>query len=179
MIVLGLLSIGLRYGFEMEKFAQETDMRRWAEIGMSTIYKTLKDLQRDGAVKARKEKGGPGPARNAYSLTETGTRLFQALVIAAMRSDASVYSERMAGLVFLPAMPRPEALLAIEDCDAGLKAADAVLAGHFKKHKGDQDAVADAVIGFYRDVYRAERRALAKIKSALQTRSGGGRAERR
>ncbi|HNS88244.1 MAG TPA: PadR family transcriptional regulator [Parvularculaceae bacterium] len=165
MIVLGLLSIGLRYGFEMEKFAQETQMRRWAEIGASTIYKTLKDLERDGAINAKREKGGPGPARLAYSLTASGRRAFRALVIEAMASDASVYSDRIAGLVFLPAAPHEEALKAIERCDAGLQAADEILAAHQERLKGD--AVADAVTGFYRDVYRAERAALAKVKNAL------------
>lgn len=170
MIVLGFLSIGLRYGFEMEKFAQETELRRWAEIGMSTIYKALKDLERDGAVTAKREKGGPGPARLSYGLTAKGRKVFRELIMEAMASDASVYSDRIAGLVFLPAAPRTEALAALEKCDAGLQQADKVLAAHLERHPGD--AVADAVIGFYRDVYRAERKALAKVKAALEARAG-------
>ena len=165
MIVLGLLSIGLRYGFEMEKFAQETQMRRWAAIGASTIYKTLKDLERDGAITAKKEKGGPGPARLSFRLTAGGRRRFRSLVVEAMASDASVYSDRIAGLVFLPAAPRSDALAAIEACDAGLEEADAILAAHAERYSGD--AIADAVIGFYRDVHQAERRALTKVRKAL------------
>ena len=47
MIVLSLLGIGLRYGFEMEDFARRTNMRQWAKIGMSTFYKVLGDLERE------------------------------------------------------------------------------------------------------------------------------------
>jgi len=168
MIVLGLLSIGLRYGFEMEKFAEETNMRQWAEIGMSTFYKALKDLARDGAVTAKREAGASGPARVAYRLTPKGEKQFRALVGEAMRSDASVYSDRIAGLVFLPATPAKNALAALDECDEGLKKADAILAGHLKMQKGD--AVAEAVIGYYRDVYRAERKAMARVKTMLTAR---------
>lgn len=167
MIVLGLLSIGLRYGFEMEKFAQETELRRWAAIGASTIYKTLKDLEREGAINAKKEKGGPGPARLSYKLTASGRRRFRSLVMEAMASDASVYSDRIAGLVFLPAAPRADALASLEKCDAGLEEADAILAAHAERFSSDP--IADAVIGFYRDVHQAERKALTKVRKAIST----------
>ena len=109
MAVLGLLSIGLRYGWQMEKFAVETDMRQWTPIGMSTIYKVLKDLAREGLVIAQKEPGGKGAARVSYALTQKGREAFQTEVTAALRSNASVFSDRIAGLVFLPALKGPAA----------------------------------------------------------------------
>lgn len=166
MVVLGLLSIGMRYGWEMEKFAAQTEMRQWTPIGMSTIYKQLKDLTREGAVDACQEPGGKGPARVSYSLTKKGRDEFQALVTQAMRSSAAVYSERMAGLVFLPTVDRKTAIEAISCADSWLSKADELLAERLEA-QGD-DVIADAVIGFYREVYAAERTALAKVKRLLK-----------
>ncbi len=165
MIVLGLLSIGLRYGFEMEKFVDDTELRRWAAIGMSTIYKVLKDLARDGAVTAKKEMGNKGPKRTAFELTPKGKREFKALVAGAMRSDASVYSDRIAGLVFVPTLPRKDAVAALSACDKALSKADAIVSARLKLHQ--QDAVAKAVITYYRDTYRAEKKALETVKKAI------------
>lgn len=166
MVVFGLLSIGMRYGWQMEKFAAETEMRQWTPIGMSTIYKLLKDLAREGAVDARQEEGGKGPARVSYSLTPKGRDEFQALVTQALRSNASVYSDRMAGLVFLPTVDSKTAIDAINDADSWLSKADNLLTER-RDAQGD-DVIADAVIGFYRDVYAAERKALAKVKRLLE-----------
>lgn len=165
MVVFGLLSIGMRYGWQMEKFAAETEMRQWTPIGMSTIYKLLKDMASEGAVNACQEEGGKGPARVSYSLTAKGRREFRTLVAQALRSNSAVYSERMAGLVFLPAVDSEIAHGAIDDADAWLSKADDLLKER-RKAQGD-DVVADALIGFYRDVYVAERKALAKLKRVL------------
>lgn len=177
MVVLGLLSIGMRYGWEMEKFAAETAMRQWTPIGMSTIYKLLKDLAREGVVHSSQEEGGKGPARVAYSLTKKGHKEFQRLVAQALRSDASVYSERMAGLVFLPTVESPVGIAAINDADAWLSKADGLLAEQSSTRVGD--VIADALIGFYRDVYVAERSALAKVKRLLKTRKTDRKAPER
>lgn len=168
MVVFGLLSIGMRYGWQMEKFAAETEMRQWTPIGMSTIYKLLKDLAREGAVDACQEEGGKGPARVAYSLTRKGRGEFQTLVAQALRSNTPVYSERMAGLVFLPTAESETAIEAINNADSWLSKADDLLSER-RKAQGD-DVIADAVIGFYRDVYAAERKALAKVKRLLGDR---------
>ncbi len=165
MIVLGLLSYGLRYGYEMEKAVEDSEMRRWAAIGMSTIYKALKDLTRDGAVTAKKEAGGKGPKRTAYELTPKGRREFKLLVTDALRSDASVYSDRIAGLVFVPSLPRKQALAALLRYDEALAEADARISAQLKLHR--RDAVANAVITYYRDIYRAEKKALEKVKQAI------------
>lgn len=167
MAVLGLLAIGLRYGWQMERFAEATQMRRWTPLGLSTIYKLLKDLAREGAVDTVREPESQGPARAAYALTPAGREAFEAAVAEALRSDASVYSDRMAGLVFAPAMTRREALLAIDDADGWLARADDALAHSETEQAGD--AVAEAILGFYREVHAAERRALARVRASLTT----------
>ena len=62
-IILGLVAIGKKYGFEIEEFIARNEMKRWAEIGNSTIYKLLKDLEHEGALSGRKVASDKGPTR--------------------------------------------------------------------------------------------------------------------
>lgn len=165
MIVLSLLGTGLSYGFEMEEFAQRTNMRQWAKIGMSTIYKALKDLEKEGAISVKIEESEKGPSRKAYSLTKHGRERMVELIRDALSSNMSVYSERIAGLVFARLMGTNEARNAISHSITGLEDADIALAASLKIE--GMDVVGEAVVDYYRAIYRAERAAMAKVLAAL------------
>lgn len=161
MIVLALLGTGLRYGFEMEEFAKRTNMRQWAKIGTSTIYKTLGDLEREGAITVDVEESDKGPARKAYALTYDGRNRMVALIGEALASNRSIYSERIAGLVFAPLMASKHARLAISASIAALEQADAFLAESLEAK--DMDTIGRAVVEYYRHVYAAERDTMRKV----------------
>ncbi|QNN66570.1 helix-turn-helix transcriptional regulator [Sphingomonas lutea] len=161
MIVLSLIGTGLRYGFEMEEFAQRTNMRRWAKIGMSTIYKALGDLERDGAIRVEIEDSDKGPARKAFTLTAAGRTQMIALIGEALASAKPVYSERIAGLVFAPLMGAERAQKAIMASIEVIEAADVSL-GKSAGAPG-MDKIGLAVVGYYRAVYAAERVAMERV----------------
>jgi DNA-binding PadR family transcriptional regulator len=165
MIVLALLGTGLRYGFEMEDFARRTNMRQWAKIGMSTIYKALKDLEREQALTVELEESGIGPARKAYKLTEAGRARMAELIGEALASDLSVFSERIAGLVFAPLMGAARAAEVINASIEGLERADALLVGSLEAE--GMDAIGAAVVEYYRAVYAAEREAMRKVLAVV------------
>jgi DNA-binding PadR family transcriptional regulator len=165
MIVLALIGTGLRYGFEMEEFARRTNMRQWAKIGMSTIYKALNDLEREGSVTIEVEESDKGPARNAYALTQDGRAQMIKLIEASLASDMSVYSERIAGLVFAPLMGMKNVTRAIPATIARLKHKDALLAE--SAGAPDMNPIGLAVIDYYRAVYAAEQEAMRKVLEAI------------
>nr|WP_298896585.1 PadR family transcriptional regulator [uncultured Altererythrobacter sp.] len=165
MIVLALIGTGLRYGFEMERFARRTEMRQWAKIGMSTIYKVLKDLELEGAVTAEPEESGKGPPRKAYRLTTSGKQQMSELIREALASDASVYSERIAGLLFAPLLGPKLGCEAVSKSIAGLKVADTKLADSLGRQ--DTDQIGKAIIEYYQSIYEAERVAMRKILAII------------
>jgi DNA-binding PadR family transcriptional regulator len=169
MIVLALLGTGLRYGFEMEDFARRTNMRQWAKIGMSTIYKALKDLEREGSITAATEESDKGPERKSYALTAEGRARMIALIDEALASDMPVYSERIAGLVFAPLLGRKHAKQAVSASAKALERNDALLAGS-EKAPG-MDSIGLAVVEYYRAVYAAEREAMRKVLAAMEAKS--------
>jgi DNA-binding PadR family transcriptional regulator len=166
MIVLALLGTGLRYGFEMEDFARRTQMRQWAKIGMSTIYKTLNDLEREGSVSVETEASEKGPSRKSYALTGSGRTRMVELIEEALASGQSVYSERIAGLVFAPLMDPKQAGRAISASIATLERNDSLLAG--SAAAPGMDSIGLAVVEYYRAVYAAERVAMQKVGEAIE-----------
>lgn len=160
MIVLGLLAQGKKYGLEMERFIDETRMRLWAQIGASTIYKILRDLQKDGAVASRRGRAQRGPGRTEYTLTSKGKEDFARYVAKALTSGESCYSDRIAGLVFALALPPAEARKNIRTSMAGLEKALADL--QKEKAARPNQPVAQVVLEFYETVYGAERTAMEK-----------------
>ena len=166
MIVLALLGTGLRYGFEMEEFARRTRIRQWARIGMSTIYKVLGDLERDGAITAEVQDSDKGPPRKAFALTDAGRRRMVELIGEALGSNASVYSDRIAGLVFAPLMGRQAATASVSAAIEGLEHADQKLTE--SSNTTGMDEIGLAVIEYYRAIYAAERDAMRRVLAVVQ-----------
>lgn len=166
MIVLALIGTGLRYGFEMEDFARRTNMRQWAKIGLSTIYKVLIDLEREGSVTVESEESGKGPARKAYALTADGRARMIGMIDEALASDKSVYSDRIAGLVFAPLMDLKDLRRAISASVTALARNDALLAE--SANAAGMDSIGLAVVDYYRAVCAAERDAMGKVLRAIE-----------
>lgn len=172
LIVLGLLGTGLRYGFEMEDFARRTNMRQWAKIGMSSIYKALKDLERDGAISAQTEQSDKGPTRRSYQLTVGGRARMTELIDEALASEVSVYSERIVGLVFAPLMGPKKGKQAISASMAALDLKQSALG---RETPANRDPIAKAIIDYYRAVYAAEQEAMRKVLQAIDSKQLGHR----
>ncbi len=161
MIVLALIGTGLRYGFEMEEFTRRTNMRQWAKIGMSTIYKALGDLEDEGAISVEIEQSAKGPARKAYTLTQDGRARMVLLITEALASNDAIYSERVAGLVFAPLMEPDDAKLAISASIRALEHADTLLLESSQSMR--MDAIGQAIVQYYRKVHEAEREAMRSV----------------
>lgn len=166
MIVLALIGTGLRYGFEMEDFARRTNMRQWAKIGMSTIYKALNDLEREGSVTVETEDSDKGPARKSYALTQDGRARMIELIDEALASDMPVYSERIAGLVFAPLMDLKHVRRALSASVTALERNDVLLAESAKS--AGMDSIGLVVVEYYRAVFAAEQEAMRKVLGAME-----------
>lgn len=161
MVVLGLISIGKKYGFQIEEFIDQIELRRWADIGSSTIYKVLKDLERAGDIAGRKVPSGKGPARTEFHLTKRGKERLTGYILASLQSSATAHFDRIAGLFFLPLLPRGERADAIADVLADLDRNARRLDQHLEANHGD--AIGDVIIEFYHAVNRAQIAAFEKI----------------
>ena len=70
-----ILQNGFRvpHGFQIERFFEEGNMRYWAEVGFSFIYRILNSLEKDVLVEIRPmEPQGRGPSHKVSHMTGKG-----------------------------------------------------------------------------------------------------------
>ncbi|HEY3273860.1 MAG TPA: PadR family transcriptional regulator [Methanocella sp.] len=75
--LLGLLSEGPMYPYQIEQEVKYRDMRFWTELSMSSIYKLLKNLEKEGLVLRANEVSDENRLRKLYSISEEGTKVLQ------------------------------------------------------------------------------------------------------
>ncbi len=70
--LLGLLAEGEAHPYQLEIAARERDMRSWADLSMSAIYKLLRKLEKGGFATSKVGLSEEHRARRVYSITEQG-----------------------------------------------------------------------------------------------------------
>jgi DNA-binding PadR family transcriptional regulator len=70
-IVLGLLAVGVRHGYEIKR-EHDARLPRVRPLAFGQVYSTLARLVRDGFIAEAASEQDGGPERTAYALTERG-----------------------------------------------------------------------------------------------------------
>ena len=68
----GLLSEGPMHPYQIEKEVELREMRYWTDLSMSSIYKLLRKMERDGNVRSENTTTDENRNRKTYSLTDQG-----------------------------------------------------------------------------------------------------------
>ena len=77
-IILGLLLEKDMYGYEIFQTVKERHMEFWIKVSMSSLYKTLENLEKRAYIEVKQEKVGKTPQRNIYSVTDKGKKRLNA-----------------------------------------------------------------------------------------------------
>lgn len=71
--LLQLLSQGTGHGYvlmeQLQQFGISTDA-----LNISTLYRTLRHMEKEGCLESEWEEGGPGPKRRVYLISEKGKK---------------------------------------------------------------------------------------------------------
>ena len=91
--VLLAISAQRAHGYLIEQYIRGLGL---AQVEMSTLYRTLRQLEKQGLVTSSWEAGPGGPARRVYSLTDTGQAWLRtgAGALAAYRSAIDAFFGR-------------------------------------------------------------------------------------
>ena len=71
--LLQLLSEGTGHGYAMMEQLEQFGFTL-ETINLSTLYRTLRHMEKEGCLKSVWEEGGPGPKRRVYLILEKGRR---------------------------------------------------------------------------------------------------------
>ena len=68
-LILGILSEQPRHGYDIEKVIASRGMRKWTDVGFSSIYYVLERLEAKGLATSTDAQGNE---KKQYSITDTG-----------------------------------------------------------------------------------------------------------
>ncbi len=74
-VVLGIVYRTPINAYEIIKMIEKMNMKWWFPVGDSTIYATLKSLEKKKYIKGECKKEGNMPEKTIYTLTESGRRV--------------------------------------------------------------------------------------------------------
>ena len=113
---MSLLAEKPMHGYQIEQIIEERGMRDWTNIGFSSIYYILEKLKKIGWLESVLEYGeGKGPARQIYSLTNTGMDVLKKTVISALSHPHRSSSNFQLGLSNLLLLEREQIISALKD----------------------------------------------------------------
>jgi DNA-binding PadR family transcriptional regulator len=120
--LLGLLTEGPKYGYQLEGDIEARGMRDWTEIGFSSIYYLLNKSEARGWVRATLEPSAKGPARKRYVLTEEGWSVLRQAVTRRLAAPSPNSGELDLGLAFLSILPPEQVSEALSAYQQSLRA---------------------------------------------------------
>ena len=73
-IILGIIQKHPVIAYELIKMLSRFQLKDWYDIADSTVYATLKSLEKKQYITGRVQKDGNMPDKTVYSLTDAGTK---------------------------------------------------------------------------------------------------------
>ena len=169
--VLSLVAQQPRHGYEIEQVIEERGMRRWTEVGFSSIYFLLKKLEKGGFIEGRLEKTERGPARKVYHATKTGQEAFHAAIIEVLSVPQPSPRPLMLGLANLPSLSIEEALAALSQYRKHLTEKMGILRAVLESNLQSHPYFVDAMFELGLLVMQAELEWVEKFTRQIQERS--------
>lgn len=113
MAVLSLLNEGPKYGYELEKTIKERYMRYWTEMGFSSIYHILGQLEKKGLVNKSTKEGEHSTRRKVFEVTAKGRKKLIDSSISLFSSMESIRVPYLLSLLNVDSLPKKEVIIAL------------------------------------------------------------------
>jgi DNA-binding PadR family transcriptional regulator len=117
LMILGLVQwMQPVHGYDVKRELESWNADQWANIAPGSIYHALRRMAEEGLLaEVSTEQVGARPARTTYQITPKGVQEFDTLVRRYWWEFEPAIDPFMAGFVFLPALPRGEAVAALRN----------------------------------------------------------------
>jgi DNA-binding PadR family transcriptional regulator len=171
--VLGLVVEQPRHGYQIEQVIEERGMRRWTEVGFSSIYFLLKKLERQKLIKGEWEKTKRCRERWAkvYHPTDAGQEAFHAAIIEVLSVPQPGPRPLMLGLANLPSLSSKEALTALSQYSEHLEEKMGILRAVLDSDRHSHPYFVDAMFELGLMVMQAELEWVEKFTKQIQEQS--------
>lgn len=116
-LILGMLAEKPRHGYDIEKLITDRGMRKWADIGFSSIYYLLDKLESKGYVASSESQG---KERKQFSITLLGTSTLKTETAKLIVERKPANTHLMAGLATSLMLNNDEYIDALSEREATL-----------------------------------------------------------
>jgi DNA-binding PadR family transcriptional regulator len=136
-ILLGLIAEEPIHPYGLEEKIRHRQMTEWTEIGFSSIYRVVGQLEEKGLIETKLEHEGQGATRKVHSINEAGRKELAAGVLNFLASLAPPKNPFVVGLAFITHAPYEQALETLQNRIESLKEMQSALKTVKEKHQGE------------------------------------------
>lgn len=108
LVMLGLLAEEPIHAYGLEEKIRSRYMTEWTEIGLSSIYRVLSQLEERTLIDSHLEHEGQGATRKVYTINPAGREALAAAVLDHLGNVRPVKNPFQVGLAFLAYAPRDQ-----------------------------------------------------------------------
>lgn len=173
--LLGLLTEGPKYGYQLENDIETRGMWEWTEIGFSSIYYLLNKSETRGWVVSTLGESSKGPVRKLYALTESGWGQLRQEITRLLTRPAPNTGEFGLGLAFMSILPPAQVTQAHRQYRQNLEAGLAHVNQRWAQ--SGKDHLPDHVEALYSHSLHASQSELDWVTGLLDPRKGNQHGE--
>jgi DNA-binding PadR family transcriptional regulator len=105
LIVLGIIKKEPLSAYDIQKLVEYRYISRWVKISTPSIYKKVIQLEAKGLIRGTVVKAGNMAEKSVYSLTESGEREFEELMLGIASEPIAIFLDFNAVIINLDALP--------------------------------------------------------------------------
>ena len=114
-VLLGLLKERAMNPYEIVKILDRLNISQWTPISASSVYMTIRTLEKKGHVSGKKEKNSAMPEKTIYSVTSAGETAFLKALKENMLEDITNITSFNLSTLFLCHLDRLEVIKILKD----------------------------------------------------------------
>ena len=121
LIVLGMLKKEPLSAYDIQKLVEYRNISKWVKISTPSIYKKVIQLEGKGLITSHTEKEGKMPEKAVYSLTATGEKEFEKLMLEIACKPIHLFLDFNAVIVNLESVPKEKQWECMDNIESNLK----------------------------------------------------------
>lgn len=121
LIVLGMLKKESLSAYDIQKLVEYRNISRWVKISTPSIYKKVIQLEEKGFITGNVVKEGKMPEKVVYSLTESGEKEFEKLMLGISSQPVNIFLDFNAVIVNLHSLSPENQRRCLTDIEDNVK----------------------------------------------------------
>lgn len=127
LIVLGILKKEPSSAYDIQKLVEYRNISKWVKISTPSIYKKVIQLEEKGLIKSNSVKEGKMPEKAVYSLTASGDKEFETLMLKISAQPIHFFLDFNAVIVNLSSLAPEDQKLCLTSIENNVKTLKAYL----------------------------------------------------